>query len=139
MEEGDRLYMTELLAQIRLVKERMEEARQEYGVWRERAQLAKERGREELVEAAREEGRRCKERFLADERVLMELEVQRDTAKQEIRASRVDDGTVERTQQLVDSLKDTPWNPQDARLDRLTKEAAADDALAALKAKLGPG
>jgi len=137
MDEGDRIYMTELLAQMRLIKERIEEAEKDCALWTSRVAVAEKAGKADLAAAAAERAEMVRETITADEKALMELEVRKSALKNEIRAAGVGDGSVARANKMVESLKDTPWAPQDARLDRLTKEATADDALAALKKKMG--
>lgn len=137
MDEGDRIYMTEILTQIRVVKERLAENEKEHALWAGRVAIAEKAGKLDLAEAARERADHLREQLTEDEKVLMELEVRKGALKNEIRAAGVDDGSVARANKMIDSLKETPWAPQDARLDRIEKEATADDALAALKKKMG--
>lgn len=137
MNDGDRILMTELLAQHKLARDEKAAAESEMETWVDRMGLAQKAGKEDLFNAARERARACRDKVRHLESVLMELEVERDNLKREIRDGRRADPAIARTQQLLKSLEGTPMDPQAATLERMTKEANADVALDALKDKMG--
>jgi hypothetical protein len=137
MNEGDRILLTELLAQHKLAREEMAAAETEMATWLDRMGLAQKAGKGDLLEAAKERARRCRDKVRHLESVLMDLEVERDNLKREIKAGRRADPAIARTQALLQSLEGTPMDPREAMFDRMSKEANADTALDALKGKMG--
>ena len=139
MNEGDHILMTELIAQRKEYTAKMAAAEKEMGLWIERMKLAQDAGKPQLFEAARERARRHREDVRAAESVLMDLDVQMSKLKREVRSGKTSEGarSVARAQAMLKSLEGTPMDPRDAKFEKLEKKAAADDALAALKDKMG--
>ncbi len=139
MNEGDRILMTELIVQLKQALAEKAEAEQQIGVWLERMKLAQDAGKPELFEAARERARRVRDELRAVESRIMDLEVQKESLRGEVKASRTNEGSavVARTRNLLKSLEGTPMDPTEARFERMEKEADAEDALAALKRRMG--
>ena len=139
MNEGDLILMSELIKQLKDAQNDKAEAEKNLGVWLERMKLAQDAGKPQLFEAARERARRVRDDLRSAESRIMDLEVQKKSLKNEVKAGRVNVGnaTVARTQRLVESLKGTPMDPSEARWDRMEKEGDAADALEALKNKMG--
>lgn len=137
MNSGDRIYMAELLTQLKLAHTKKAEAEKDLDLWTDRMKLARERGAEDLYHAAHDRASRAEEALRRAEATIMEIEVQRDAFKREVREAV--NPRVARSQQLVASLKGTDLDPDQARMERLSKESAADDALAALKRKMQGG
>ncbi|MBH25258.1 MAG: hypothetical protein CMH57_12565 [Myxococcales bacterium] len=136
MDPADRAYMTEILTQLKLARDQKAEAEREFALWSDRMKLAKEKGAEDLYRGARDRALRARDALTRAESTIMELEVERDSFKKEAR--RV--GEPERVaaaQKQVESLKGTDLDPDMARLDRMSRESDADDALAALKRDMG--
>ena len=137
MNDGDRIYMTELLAQLRLVNDQLAEAQTETDKWLDRMGLAQRAGDNALFEAAKQRARAARDKVRHYESVVMELEVERDNLKREVRENRRSDPAVARTQALLKSLEGTPMDPTEATFDRMAKETRADSDLEALKQKMG--
>ncbi len=139
MNAGDHALMAELLAQLKMAQEKKDKAEAELGLWLERMKLAQDAGKHDLFEAARERARRVREDLRDAESVIMDMEVQKKALKRDARMGKVAQSAavVARNQALVKSLEGTPMDPRDAKFERMEKEAAADDALEALKKKMG--
>jgi len=139
MNEGDLILMSELIKQLRDAQEEKSEAEKNLELWMNRMKLARDASKPELFDAARERARRVRDELLAVESRIMDLEVQKKMLKDEVKAGRANAGnaTVARTRKLVESLKGTPMDPTEARWERMEKEGDAQDALAALKNKMG--
>jgi phage shock protein A len=137
MNDGDRIYMTELLAQLKMVGDQKAEGEAEMDKWVGRMGLAQRAGDNALFEAARERARRCREEVRRLESTIMQLEVERDNLKREVRENRRADPAIARTQALLKSLEGTAMDPKEAMFDRMAKESSAEDALDALKGKMG--
>ena len=137
MNDGDRILMMELLAQLKLARDEKAAAQAEMETWVDRMALAQKAGKTDLLDAAKERAQRCRDKVRSLESVLMDLEVERDNLKLEIKEGRRADPAIARTQALLKSLEGTAMDPRDAKFDRLTRDANADAALDALKDKMG--
>lgn len=137
MNDGDRILMTELLAQHKLARDEKAQADTELTTWLDRMGLAQKAGKQDLFAAAKERAQRCRDKVRHLESVLMDLEVERDNLKREIKEGRRADPAIARTQALLKSLEGTAMDPREAMFDRMSKEAGADAALDALKDKMG--
>ncbi|MEO1271137.1 MAG: hypothetical protein AAFX99_23850 [Myxococcota bacterium] len=137
MDPADRAYMTEILTQLKLARDQKAEAERGLALWTDRMELAKSKGAEDLYQAARERALRARDALTQAETTLMELEVERDSFKQESRGGVGQPERVRAAQKAVESLKGTDLDPDHARLARMARESDADDALAALKKQMG--
>ena len=134
MNEGDKIYMTELLAQLKEAQRDKAEAEKEVTVWTERAKLAEKAGKRDLYAAAMERVDRYAESLRDAESRIMDLEVKKSVFKRE--AKQPDTSATQRANKLLADIADKPWAPTGSELDKLSREASADDALAALKKKM---
>jgi hypothetical protein len=137
--EGDLVLLGELIRQLKDAQNDKSKAEEEIGLWLERMKLAKDAGKLDLFDAAKERARRVRDELRAAESRIMDLEVQKKILKREVKSGRlgVGNATVARTHRLVESLKGTPMDPSEAKWDRLEKEGGAEDELTALKRKMG--
>lgn len=138
MNPGDRIYMTELIAQLKMAEDKRDEAHKEMNVWIRRMDVAKQARDRGLWEAAREKALECEERMKGHESVIMELEVQRDNFKREVRENR-SDPAAGRAAQIMENFKALGVDPDAQVLDEFAKDAEADAELAALKARMSRG
>mgnify|MGYP007063715969 CR=1 FL=1 len=137
MNDGDRIYMTELLAQLKMVNDQQMEAKTEINKWIDRMGLAQKSGNTDLFEAARQRAKVARDKARHYESVIMELEVERDNLKREVRENRRSDPAIARTQALLKSLEGTVMDPTEATFDRLARQSKATSDLDELKQKMG--
>ena len=137
MNSADRIYLTEIMAQLKIARDQKSEAAKELALWTDRMELARSKGARSLYDAAQERASRAQEVVRRAESTIMELEVEKSSFKGQTRVG--DPAAVAQAQRMVQSLKGTDLDPAHAMLDRLSKESDADDALAALKAKMKQG
>lgn len=82
---SDRAVLAHWIAQQKIAERALEEARADGKKWFQRAKLAKEQGRLDLVEPARQQALEARERFEKAARLLAEAKQERETAAKEAR------------------------------------------------------
>ena len=135
MQTADRVYLTEIMAQIKIAEDDRDAAQKEVTLWTNRMALARAKNARDLYEAARARAEIAQDSLRSAESAIMELEVEKSSFKNNVRVG--DPADVAQAQHLVASLKGTDLDPEQAQLSRMAKEADADDELAALKASMG--
>lgn len=135
MNEGDHILMTEIMAQLKAAEGDRDKAHEEMNLWIKRMELAKQARDRDLWEAARQKAVEAEEKKTSAEKVVMELEVERDTLRRKARAPKADPGLAH-AQHLMEQFKALGVDPEDAKFEKLSKEAGAQDALEALKRRM---
>jgi hypothetical protein len=129
--------MTYLVMQQKEAEEKLRQADEELEKWRPRVEFAKRKGALDLAE----EATRRVDSALA-ERQAAQFELERiANEKSMLRlGSRLPQGVeAANTEILLESFRAMGINENDGALDRLEKEQAGEDMLAALKAKMSKG
>jgi phage shock protein A len=137
MNEGDRILMTELLAQLKQAEQDRDQAQKDMDTWIARMELAKKARDRDLWEGARARALDAEEKRRQAESVIMELEVQRDDLRRKARAPQADPGLAH-ANHLLEQFKELGVDPNEEKFQRMEKQAQADDALSALKRKMNP-
>ena len=137
-------YILGLLSTLKLTEKELEGLKEEEAKWERRAVLAREQGKDDLLRAAEEERKKTSTRKAALENEVQDLKVQISNLKQQLtllptRERSIDPDLLE--QELLILTGRMPGDEKEAAQDRafrkLEKEAAADAALEALKARMG--
>ena len=133
-DEFDHAEMTALVMDQKYQEQRFEKAQKMIDLWGPRLKLAEERNRPELVAEARRQleealkeragARHCLERIQMDKSMLRH-EVNRPEGVNEAR-----------NEALLESFKTIGVDPEAVQINDVAKEQSADDALAALKARM---
>ncbi|MCL1993264.1 MAG: chromosome partitioning protein [Spirochaetes bacterium] len=141
---GAREYIYGFISTLKLTEKKMEELAGEIEKWESRASLAKSKGLSDLQAQAEKQAGELKDRRQVLEGETAELKTQIEAMQRQLpsiaaRARSVDPDLLE--QELLMAAGYNPGEEDKARSDRafsaFEKEAAADDALLALKAKMG--
>jgi hypothetical protein len=135
MNEGDRILMTEIMAQLKVATGDRDKAQEQMNLWIKRMDLAKQARDRDLWEAARQKAVEAEDKKRDAEKVIMELEVERDNLRRKARAPKADPGLAH-ANHLMEQFKALGVDPEDAKFEKLEKEAGAQDALEALKRRM---
>ena len=136
IDDGELGEMEALILNEKYHREQLEKAQVLIERWTPRVKLAEERGRIELAGQAREMLRNAKQDYALARQNLERIAMEKSMLRQEAR--RPDDRTHAeiRDEQALDAFRSMGADPETYELNQVAKEQTADDALAALKARM---
>lgn len=140
VDAGDHAEMTALLVEEKQWQEKLDKARKAFEVWRERAFKARDAGRMELYEEAEQLALDAKNAGLQAKHELGRIEMEKDVLREG--SQKTGSRAAQAQRQAEHSLQEFAQmgvDPMDRILYETAREQAADDELAALKAKMGKG
>ena len=131
----DHAVLAHWLQQERAARKEMDEALEQARMWLERARQAQQAGRTELALQARERGLQAREAHRNAEIRLQEAQVQQDAARRELRTPGGDAQL--RADQIKANFEALGIDMEAAAFDGLEEQASANEALAALRRRMG--
>jgi phage shock protein A len=137
--EGDRAVLAALIQEERRLEQQLEDARTRRDLWRGRLEKAQAAGRADLEE----ECVRQLQQVVVDGRsasaALDRVRMEKDMLRAEVKRSAQPEANTAYNDQLLDQFAALGVRPEDEELRRLSRDAAADDALERLKRQMRDG
>lgn len=136
IDEGELGEMEALILEEKMHRKRFEDAKERVELWQPRLELAESRGRSELAAEARRRLTEARQDYGAARHQLERIQMEKSVLRKE--ANRPDDRTAAemRDEQALDAFRSMGADPETWEINQVAKEQTADDALAALKARM---
>jgi hypothetical protein len=127
--------MTALLLEEKQARQKFQQARERFELWKNRLALAEEAGRDDLVEDALREMDSAKQEATGARATFERIKNEKSMLRVGSRLREQED-TVGQAEGLVEQFRAMGVNPEDEELRQVAKDQAANDMLAQLKARM---